>query len=598
MASAALKLRATPHGASFVCRSTLVEPVFTPERFTEEQLQFYKTARDFSRTVVEPRVAELERKRPGLLAELMQRAAELGLFTISIPEQYGGLATDRTTSLLITEALSAVSSFAVSHGAQTGIGALPLVYYGTDEQKGRYLPRLATGELIAAYALSEPGSGSDALGAKTTARLSADGKHYILSGTKQWITNAGLADLITVFAQVEGGGFTAFLVERSMPGVSIGREEHKLGIRGSSTCQVILEEVRVPVANVLGQVGRGHKIAFNILNVGRLSLGAGSLGGAKYAFSHGVRYTKERRQFGQPIASFGLVRSKLAHGAALIYACESMAYRTSGMIDAALRQLSPSAADYATQAQAVLDEFSIEASVVKVFGSEAAWRVIDDMLQLFGGNGYVEDYPIERVLRDARVNRIFEGTNEINRLLIPSTLLKRAMQGRVPLLEFAAQVQSELAEPARLPRRGDGPLGEEGWATELARRAIVHVASHAAQKYLESIKDQQHLLGHLADCLIDLYAMDSVVARAHQAQDELGGARAQAQVDLASLFCLDARARIFGCLRRAAMSLAEGEAFTALADELSRLDQPYRVDVFALEEAVAQRALDRDGYAV
>lgn len=585
-------------GGYFIYQQVLANPIFTPERLTDEQRQFFETASEFSRNEVEPRVEDIDHKKPGVMVQLLRRAAELGLFMVEIPEAFGGLGMDKATGMLISEAMSHVGSFAVTYGAHTGIGTLPIVYYGTPQQKAHYLPRLASGELIGAYALSEPGSGSDALGATTQARLSSDGKHYILSGTKQWITNAAWADLFTVFAQVDGDKFTAFLVERKTPGFSIGKEEHKLGIRGSSTCQLILDDVHVPVENVLGEIGRGHKIAFNILNIGRWKLGIGSIGGCKYALGYGVRYAKERRQFKKPIATFGLIRQKIAESAVRIYAGETMAYRLAGLIDSRSKQLDHKADDYYSQVIRIIDEFTIEASALKIFGSEALYFVADEMLQVHGGNGYTEDYPLERLVRDARINRIFEGTNEINRLIIPATLFKRALKGQLPLMEFTGQIIGELSTPDKLPKLGQQPLAAEIRATELCKRAAVYAASYAAQKYMEDLKEKQRILGALADCLVDVFGMDSVVARATQASAEVSPESARIHHALAQLYCFDARENLFQNLRRISMMMADGDELDALYNNLDKLDQRYRVDYTALQDTVAQHMLDHDGYSL
>ena len=583
-------------GGDFIHRPVLSAPVFTPEQLSEEQRAFRKTAEDFTRDEVLPKVEEIDHKKPGLMPQLMKRAAELGLFMVEIPETHGGLGLDKVTSMVVAEGIASVGSFAVTYGAHTGIGTLPLVYYGTTAQKEKYLPRLASGEWMAAYALSEQGSGSDALGAKTVARLTPDGKHYVLSGSKQWITNAAWADLFTIFAQVDGDKFTAFLVERKSPGVSIGHEEHKLGIRGSSTCQVILDDVHVPVDAVLGEVGRGHKIAFNILNIGRYKLGVGSIGLAKYALDLGVAYAKDRRQFKKPIATFGLIRQKIAQSATLIYAGESMAYRLGGMIDDRNGLLDKNAADYGKKSINVIDDFTIEASVLKIFGSESLYWIADEMLQIHGGNGYTEDYPLERVLRDARINRIFEGTNEINRLIIPATLLKRALQGTIPLMELTGKIIEELADPAKLPQHQPGTLGAEIWATELTKRAVIYAASYAAQKYMEDLKEKQRILGALADCISHVYGMDSVIGRADQAARTLDPKKAALHVALAKLFCFDARATVFQHLRRTAMMMADGDELDVLYANVSKLDQRYRVDFMTLQEEVASAMLDNGGY--
>ncbi len=586
-------------GGDFVHKKTGYAEISTPEQFSEEQRQFFATAREFGRNEIEPRAEEIDHKKPGVLPELMRQAAELGLFMVDVPEAYEGLDLDKTTSMLVAEALSSVGSFAVTAGAHTGIGTLPLVYYGTEEQKKRYLPKLATGEYMAAYCLTEAGSGSDALAAKTTARLSDDGKHYVLNGTKAWITNGGFADLFTVFAQVVGADekkqFTAFLVERGYPGLSTGKEERKLGIRGSSTTNVILDDVKVPVGNLLGELGRGHKIAFNILNIGRWKLGIGSVGSAKYALEQGVGYAKERHQFKKPIASFGMIRQKLANSARLIYAGETMAYRLAGALNARTARLDKQAADYYQRSIDVIEQYTIEASILKVFGSEALTYVADEMLQVHGGNGFTEDYPIERLLRDARIYRIFEGTNEINRLIIPATLFKWTLKGKLPLMQYTQEVIAELMEPEKLPQRGEGILADEIRATELTRRAVVFSSSYAAQKYLDDLRNKQRILGQLADSISNLYAMDSVVVRAQQAVESLSEADASIHVALAKLHCFEARAESFQAMRRVAMIMAEGDELDTMYKNLEALDVRYRVDVVNLQEQVTEHLLRHNG---
>src|SRR5882762_4333545 len=446
--------------------SWLVEPVgatpqFTGADFTDDDRLYAKTAEDFVRNEVLTRLEEIESKQEGLMPSLLKRAGELGLLMVDIPERYGGLGLRKATSMLVSERGALCASFSVSWGAHTGIGTLPIVYYGSEAQKQRYLPRLATGELLAAYALTEPGSGSDALAARTQAVPDAGGG-YRLTGVKQFITNAGFADLFTVFAKVGGEHFTAFLVERGVPGLSTGPEEKKLGIRGSSTRQVILEDVRVPGDRVLGQVGQGHKIAFNILNIGRFKLGAGSGGAAKECLHIALEYAKEREQFGRPIASFGMIQRKLADMATRIYVADSMSYRTAGLMDAAAERLDPTTADHATRlVRESVEEYTIEASILKVFGTETLDFVADESLQVLGGYGFTAEYPVERHYRDSRINRIFEGTNEINRLIIPATLVKRIGQGQLAFGEFLQQVDREIADRSAWPPPAGGPLGRE-----------------------------------------------------------------------------------------------------------------------------------------
>src|SRR3954463_12401354 len=449
-------------GGGFLLEPTGSVTIFTPEMLSEEQRMMKETADDFLMKEVMPRVAEIESKKPGVMRELMKKAGDVGFLGHDIPEAYGGLGGDKTSSSLITEAASRQGSYAVSFGAHVGIGTMPLVHFGTAEQRQKYLPKLASGEMIAAYALTEPGSGSDALAAKTKAVLSADGKSWKLTGSKLFITNAGFADVFTIFAKVDGEKFTAFLVDRSAAGLTVGPEEHKLGIRGSSTCPLYLEDCTIPVENVLGEIGKGDKIAFNILNIGRWKLGVGATGGAKHILEMGVKFARDRKQFGKAIAEFDLIRKKIGEIAMLIYVSESMGFRTAGLLDARWKAIDPADPKLQQKQLDATEEHSIEASMIKVFGSEMLHTTADETLQIFGGAGYIEDYPIERASRDARINRIFEGTNEINRLLVPGTLLKRAMTGKLALMQMVAEVQGELADPIKIDRREpEGPLGRE-----------------------------------------------------------------------------------------------------------------------------------------
>src|SRR5689334_8286153 len=431
-------------GGSFLIEERTPDDTFTPEDFSDEHRQIARTTIEFTTNEVMPMAAEIEAKNFNVTRGLLRKAGELGLMGVDVPEEYGGLGMDKVSSALIAESVSQLASFSVAFSAHSGIGTLPIVWYGTAEQKAKYLPKLATGEWIGAYALSESSSASDAMNCRTRAVLSADGKHYVLNGEKMWITNSGFADLFAVFAKVDGEKFSAFLIERNTPGFSIGAEEHKLGIRGSSTCPLILADCKVPVENLLGEIGKGHHIAFNILNIGRFKLGAACVGGARNGLQDGIQYAKERKAFGKAISEFGLIQEKLAECAVGVYAGESLVYRTIGMIDAALADLDAGAQGNSREIQKRIEEYAVECSILKVWGSEMLDMVVDHVLQIYAGYGYVEEYPAERAYRDSRINRIFEGTNEINRLIITGWLMKRAMAGQLPLLPAIKRLMDEV----------------------------------------------------------------------------------------------------------------------------------------------------------
>ncbi|MCC6847001.1 MAG: acyl-CoA dehydrogenase family protein [Deltaproteobacteria bacterium] len=538
------RLPGIPRGGAFLIEPIGSRDIFITGEFTDEQLAYAATAEEFVAREILPRLDAIERKEEGLMPRLLKRAGALGLLMIDIPERDGGLGLDKATSMLVSERAAKCASFSVSWGAHTGIGTLPLVYYGTAEQKARYLPKLATGEMLAAYALTEPGSGSDATGARTTAVLAPDGSHYVLNGVKQFITNAGFADLFTVFAKIDGDKFTAFLVERATPGVSTGPEEQKLGIKGSSTRQLILEDAKVPAANLLGEIGRGHKIAFNILNVGRFKLGCGAAGAARECLDGAIRYASERKQFGKPIASFGAIQQKLADMATRIFVADAMSYRTAGLMDDATRALDERAPDYRRQVVDVLDEYTIECSTIKVFGTECLDFVADEALQTLGGYGFLNEYPIERHYRDARINRIFEGTNEINRLIIPATLMKRVARGGLPYLQFLQTVQEEIDDVGRRPLCALGPLGQEVRACEMAKRVIAYTVRVVMQRGLADLTAKQQHLMLLADMIIDLYAMESVTARVLEQTRLRPDADASAELDMTYVFVASANQRV------------------------------------------------------
>src|ERR1041384_894577 len=500
-------------GGSFLIEERLPEDVFTPEDFTDEHRQIAKTTADFTANEVVPAAAEIEAKNFTVTRALLRKAGDLGLMGVDVPEAYGGLEMDKVTSAIIAESMSQLASFSVAFSAHVGVGPLPIVWYGTPAQKQKYLPKLATGEWIGAYALSESSSASDAMNCRTRAVLSADGQHYVLNGEKMWITNSGFADLFTVFAKVDGEKFTAFLIERGTPGFTVGPEEHKLGIRGSSTCPLILSDCRVAVENVVGEIGKGHYIAFNILNIGRFKLGAACVGGARNGLQNAIQYAKERKAFGKSICEFGLIQEKLAESATGVYAGESLTYRTIGMIDAALADVDTSAEGASREIQKRIEEYAVECSILKVWGSEMLDMVVDHVLQIYAGYGYVEEYPAERAYRDSRINRLFEGTNEINRLIITGWLMKRAMAGQLPLLPAIKRIMDEVMAGPSPAEDLEGPLAAEHKVLANAKKLSLFAAGAASQKYMMGLADQQEVMGALSDCIMEVYALESCLLR-------------------------------------------------------------------------------------
>ena len=506
----AAEVQAKLKGGEFLITPSDPQDVFTPEDFTEEHQMIAQMAQQFMEREILPQCERIEDQDLDLTVELLRKAAaELDLLAIDVPQKYEGLGLDKPSSTIVAEKLSRVGSFAISYGAHCGIGTLPIVYFGTEEQKQQYLPKLAKGELLAAYALTEATSGSDALAAKSTAVLSEDKKSWVLNGEKLWITNAGFADLFIVFAKVDGKDFSAFIVERKFAGVQVGTEEKKMGIKGSSTCILLLENARVPVENLLGEKGKGHKIALNILNIGRYKLGAGCVGAAKAAIGDCLSYAGERQQFGRPIAEFGAIQEKLAEMAIRTWIAESMAYRTVGLIDAKLREVD---ADDPSQALKAIEEYAVECSIVKVWCTEMLDFVVDEAVQIFGGNGYSQEYPVERYYRDSRINRIFEGTNEINRLLITGMLLRRAKKGELALMQATEQIFSELTSfPEELDP--EEKLAEEKRIVENAKKATLMVAGLASQKYGEALTDEQEVVMAAADMIMEVHGMESGLLR-------------------------------------------------------------------------------------
>ncbi len=581
-----------PKGGGFLLEELRPQDVFTPEDFSDEHRQIAKTAAEFTLNEVVPAADEIEAKKFEVTIGLLRRAGELGLMAVDVPEAYGGLEMDKVTSALVTESMSRLASFAVAFAAHTGIGTLPLVWYGTEAQKSKYLPKLATGEWIAAYALSESSSGSDALNCRTRAVLSEDGRHYVLNGEKMWITNSGFADLFTVFGKIDGEKFSAFLVERGTPGLSVGSEEHKLGIRGSSTCPLILSDCRVPVENLLGEAGKGQHIAFNILNIGRFKLGAACVGGARNSFESAIQYAKDRKAFGKTIAEFGLIQEKLAECAAGIYAGESMVYRTCGMIDAALAGVEGS-----REIQKRIEEYAVECSILKVWASEMLDMVVDHVVQIFAGYGYVEEYPAERAYRDSRINRIFEGTNEINRLIITGRLMKRAMAGELPLLGAIKRLMDEVMSGPVADEGGEGPLAAERKMLANGKKLALFAAGAASQKYMLALGDQQEVVGALADCIMEIYALESAVLRTEKLLAAKASGAKQA-VALTQYYAAKAFETIEASARKVIRAAAEGDMLRTQMAILRRLGKCEPADTVAVGRQVAAHVIAAGRYGL
>ncbi len=576
-----------PHltGGHFLLAETDPALVFTPEDLSTEQRQIAEMAEKFMDKEVLPKLDALEHQEPGLAVRLFKQAGELGLLALEVSEDWGGLGLGKTSSIGVQEQLTRLAGFGITCGAHTGIGSQPVAYFGTEAQKQKYLPKLASGEWMGAYCLSEAGSGSDALGMRTRAVLAPDGRHFVLNGAKMWITNGGWADLFTVFAKVDGQHVTAFLIERAFPGVSIGKEEHKLGLKSSSTCRVILEDALVPVENVLGEVGRGAYIAFNILNFGRFGLGAGTLGAAKDLLRVAARYATERQQFGRPIASFGLIQHKLGDMAAKVFAAESATYRTAAMIDAVMAtgELMNSVQPGFLRG---LDEFAVECSIVKVACSEVLDRVADETLQIHGGYGYTEEYPAARASRDARINRIFEGTNEINRLFIPAALRRRAQSGRLPLMQATAKAAAE-ARDLTLPEDTGDALQTAGALLANARKLVLVLGGLAGEKFGKQLTEQQEVLAALSDLIIDLYLGESALLRTLKARAR--GAKAATMTDLTLAFVNDSVGRMELHARTALATLADGDELTTHLAFMRRLLRWTPLNTVSMRRRVAAR---------
>jgi butyryl-CoA dehydrogenase len=581
-------------GGIFLISEPRPDEVFTPEDFDDQHRLIAQTAEEFADNEIMPVAGKIEQKDYALCRELLKKASDLGLTSVDVPEEYGGSDMDKVSSAIIADRTSKSASFSVTWGAHAGIGTLPIVYFGTEEQKRKYLPKLASGEWIGAYALSESSSGSDARNCRTRAVLSPDGGHYLLNGEKMWITNAGFADLFIVFAKVNGEKFTAFIIERTFPGITPGAEEHKLGIRGSSTCPLILNDCQVPVENVLGEVGRGHIIAFNILNVGRFKLGAACVGGARASLQNAIGWAKERKAFHKTIADFGLIREKVAQMATQIYVGEAMIYRTVGMMDSALGQIDKHSEGAAMEIRRAIEEYAVECSIIKVWCSELLDFVVDETMQIYGGYGFVEEYPAERAYRDSRVNRIFEGTNEINRLIITGWLLKRAMSGQLPLLPAIKKLMDEVMSGPSFGDEAEGPLAAECALLANAKKMCLFVAGTASQKYMDKMADHQEVMAAIADMVIECYAMDSALARALKLASPEGSTPAA----MTQIYFSGAMSRIEAAARKVLACVAEGDMLRTEMAILRRLAKHEPANVIALQEQVAAKTLEAGKYAL
>src|SRR5579872_6819133 len=556
-------------GGSFLLEERKPDDVFTPEDFTEQHLLIAQTAEEFAVNEIVPNIEKMEHKDFSITRDLLKKAGELGLSSAEIPEAYGGLEMDKVTAAVIADHIAKYAGFATTWGGHTGIGTLPIVYFG-----------------------------SDALNCRARAALSNDGKHYILSGEKMWITNAGFADLYTVFAKVDGEKFTAFLVERSFPGFSVGAEEHKMGIRGSSTCPIILNDCQVPAGNMLGEIGKGHVIAFNILNVGRFKLGAMCVGGARLSLENAIGYAKQRKAFGKVIADFGLVREKLANMAVGVYTGEALVYRTVGMMDVALSEVDKSAADAAKETRKAIEEYAVECSIIKVWGSEMVGYVVDETVQIYGGYGFVEEYPAERAYRDARINRIFEGTNEINRLIITGFLLKRAMSGQLPLMPAIKKLMDEVLSGPSMGEELDGPLAGERKLVAQAKKLGLFASGAATQKYMQAIQDQQEVMGAIADMVIETYAMESAVLRTQKLIDRNGESSSSLPMAMTRVYLSQAMDKVEAAAKKIIAAVADGDMLRTQLAILRRLVKYEPFNTIELRQQIAEKMIERGKYSL
>jgi butyryl-CoA dehydrogenase len=598
-------IKRIPGGAFLISDATPAD-CFFPEDFTDEHRQIAQTTADFATNEVVPASAAIEAKNFAVTRRLLREASELGLTSVDIPEEYGGMGMDKVSSAIVAENIAKQGSFCVIFSAHVGIGTLPLVWYGTDPQKQKYLPKLASGEFVGAYALSESTSGSDALNARTRAVLSADASTYTLNGEKMWITNAGIADIFTVFAKcaVPGSGkdggateekLTAFLIEKGTPGFTVGHEEHKLGIRGSSTCPLILADCKIPAANLLGEVGKGHRIAFNILNIGRYKLGATVLGASKLALGQGIQYAKERKAFGKPICEFGLIQEKLADSAAGIFAGEALCYRTIGMIDAALHGVAKN--DH-PEIQKRIEDYAVECSIVKVWASELYDMVADHVVQIYAGYGYVEEYPAERHYRDSRINRIFEGTNEINRLIISGWMIKSAMSGKLALIPAIKRLMDEVMAGPVAKEDPEGPLAAEFDLLASAKKLTLFAAGAATQRFNNALADEQEVMAALADMITEVFTMESAILRAEKIAAKSPANSAAISITLARLYAAKAMETVELAARKVIAAVAEGDMLRTQMAILRRLAKHDPTDTIALRREAAAHMVKAGKYSL
>ena len=583
-------------GGSFLIEDRQPEEVFTPEDFTDEHRQIAQTTEEFALKEIVPNIEKIEHKDFSVSRDLIKKASELGLTSVDIPEEYGGMEMDKVTSAIIADYIAKSGSFSVTWGAHVGIGTLPIVYFGTPEQKKKYLPKLASGDWVGAYALSESSSGSDALNCRTRADLSPDGKHYILNGEKMWITNASFADLYVIFAKVGGEKFSAFIVERTFPGFSVGAEEKKLGIRGSSTCPLILNDCKVPVENLLGEIGKGHIIAFNILNIGRFKLGAGCVGGARTSLLAALNYAKQRKAFGKTLVDFGLIREKLADIATGIYVGEALAYRTVGMIDEALSDIDKNNPDASTQIRKGIEEYAVECSILKVWGSEMLDQVVDHVVQIHGGYGFVEEYPAERAYRDSRVNRIFEGTNEINRMIITGWLMKRAMSGQLGLMPAIKKLMDEVLAGPSMGEEAEGELIAERALVGNAKKVALFAAGVASQRYMMELAEHQEVMAAMADIIIEVFAMDSALLRTLKLLQSRGESGSELPIAMTQVYLSEAMARIEIAARKVVAAASEGDNLRIQTTILRRLLKHDPTNTIGLRQQIAARVIDAGKY--